>query len=97
VWEIAARLTVADATVELLDEPNVTIYLDTYHLNIEEKGISAGFRATAGRCAYVHLSESDRGVPGTGTIDWDDRMRTVAELKFEGRLFGEVANGSREN
>jgi D-psicose/D-tagatose/L-ribulose 3-epimerase len=72
--------------LELLDEPNVTIHLDTYHMNIEEKGIGAGFRATGNHCAYVHLSESDRGVPGTGTIDWDDIFRTLADIKFKGRL-----------
>jgi D-psicose/D-tagatose/L-ribulose 3-epimerase len=72
--------------LDLLDEPNVTIHLDTYHMNIEEKGIGAGFRAAGAKCAYVHLSESDRGVPGTGTIDWDEMFRTLADIKFSGRL-----------
>jgi D-psicose/D-tagatose/L-ribulose 3-epimerase len=72
--------------LEMLDEPNVTIHLDTYHMNIEEKGIGAGFRNAGKHCAYVHLSESDRGVPGTGTIDWDDIFRTFADIGFEGRL-----------
>jgi D-psicose/D-tagatose/L-ribulose 3-epimerase len=72
--------------LELLDEPNVTIHLDTYHMNIEEKGIGAGFRAAGKHCAYVHLSESDRGVPGTGTIDWDEMFRTLADIGFKGRL-----------
>jgi D-psicose/D-tagatose/L-ribulose 3-epimerase len=70
----------------MLDEPNVTIHLDTYHMNIEEKGIGAGFRAAGKHCAYVHLSESDRGVPGTGTIDWDEMFRALAEIRFAGRL-----------
>ena len=74
------------AFLELLDEPNVTIHLDTYHMNIEEKGIGQGFRSTAKHCAYVHLSESDRGVPGTGTIDWDEIFRTLADIGFKGRL-----------
>jgi D-psicose/D-tagatose/L-ribulose 3-epimerase len=72
--------------LEMLDEPNVTIHLDTYHMNIEEKGIGAGFRKAGKHCAYVHLSESDRGVPGTGTIDWDEIFRALAETGFEGRL-----------
>jgi D-psicose/D-tagatose/L-ribulose 3-epimerase len=72
--------------LELLNEPNVTIHLDTYHMNIEEKGISAGFRAAGDRCSYVHISESDRGVPGTGTIDWDEIFRALAEIRFGGRL-----------
>jgi len=72
--------------LDLLNEPNVTIHLDTYHMNIEEKGIGAGFRAAGNRCAYIHLSESDRGVPGTGTIDWNDVFRTLADIGFKGRL-----------
>ena len=72
--------------LDLLDEPNVTIHFDTYHMNIEEKGISTGFRAAGNRCSYVHLSESDRGVPGTGTIDWNDIFRALAEIGYQGSL-----------
>jgi D-psicose/D-tagatose/L-ribulose 3-epimerase len=72
--------------LELLDEPNVTIHFDTYHMNIEEKGIGAGFRAAGRKTSYVHLSESDRGVPGTGTIDWDEVFRALADIRFKGRL-----------
>lgn len=74
------------AFLEKLDEPNVTIHLDTYHMNIEEKGIGSAFRKTGEHCRYVHLSESDRGVPGTGTIDWDDMFRALRDIEFEGRL-----------
>ena len=72
--------------LEMLDEPNVTIHLDTYHMNIEEKGIGHGFRNAGKHCAYVHLSESDRGVPGTGTIDWNDAFRALSETGFKGHL-----------
>lgn len=72
--------------LDLLGEPNVTLHLDTYHMNIEEKGIGHAFRAAGASCAYIHLSESDRGVPGTGTIDWDDIFRTLADISFAGNL-----------
>jgi D-psicose/D-tagatose/L-ribulose 3-epimerase len=72
--------------LEMIDEPNVTIHFDTYHMNIEEKGIGHGFRTAAGKCSYVHMSESDRGVPGTGTIDWDDIYRTLVDIGFKGKL-----------
>ncbi len=71
---------------QMIDEPNVTIHFDTYHMNIEEKGIGTALRATAGHCSYVHMSESDRGVPGTGTVDWNDVFRGLAEAKFKGKL-----------
>ncbi len=65
---------------------NVTIHLDTYHMNIEERGIGHGFVEAAGHAPYVHLSESHRGVPGTGTIDWEDAFSGLARAKFEGDL-----------
>jgi D-psicose/D-tagatose/L-ribulose 3-epimerase len=71
---------------EMIGEPNVTIHFDTYHMNIEEKGIGEAIRATAGKSSYIHMSESDRGVPGTGTIDWADVYRALADINFKGRL-----------
>jgi D-psicose/D-tagatose/L-ribulose 3-epimerase len=72
--------------LSLIDEPNVTIHFDTYHMNIEEKGIGTGLRLAAGKTHYIHMSESDRGIPGTGTVDWNDVYRTLADTKFSGKL-----------
>jgi D-psicose/D-tagatose/L-ribulose 3-epimerase len=86
-------LNTADQSLAMLDrigEPNVTIHLDTYHMNIEEKGIGHGFRKAGRKSAYVHLSESDRGVPGSGTIDWNDAFRALADIGFEGDLVMEA-------
>jgi D-psicose/D-tagatose/L-ribulose 3-epimerase len=74
------------AMIDRIGEPNVTIHLDTYHMNIEEKGIGHGIVEAGRHCRYIHLSESDRGVPGTGTIDWDDTFRAIASSGFEGDL-----------
>ncbi|HUC18215.1 MAG TPA: sugar phosphate isomerase/epimerase family protein [Acetobacteraceae bacterium] len=68
---------------ERIGAPNLALHLDTYHMNIEEKGIGHAI-GTAGRAApYIHLSESDRGVPGTGTIDWDDAFAAMAGDAFD--------------
>ena len=72
--------------LEMIDEPNVTIHFDTYHMNIEEKGIGSGLRKAAGKTSYIHMSESDRGVPGTGTIDWNEVYRALADTQFKGKL-----------
>ena len=74
------------ALMERIGEPNLTIHLDTYHMNIEEKGHAAGFRTAGKATRYVHLSESDRGVPGTGTIDWNDCFKGLKEIGFDGDL-----------
>ncbi|HET9018577.1 MAG TPA: sugar phosphate isomerase/epimerase [Acetobacteraceae bacterium] len=74
------------ALLDRIDPLHTAVHLDTYHMNIEEKGIGEGFRVAAGRAPYIHLSESDRGVPGTGTIDWEDAFAALAETGFSGDL-----------
>jgi D-psicose/D-tagatose/L-ribulose 3-epimerase len=66
--------TAADA-VRLVDEvghPRLKVQLDTFHANIEEKDTAAAIRATGARLGHFHASESDRGVPGTGQVRWDE-------------------------
>jgi D-psicose/D-tagatose/L-ribulose 3-epimerase len=72
--------------IERIGEPNVMIHLDTYHMNIEEKGFAHGIRAAGPHLRYIHLSESDRGVPGTGTVDWDATFEVLAETGFSGDM-----------
>jgi D-psicose/D-tagatose/L-ribulose 3-epimerase len=74
------------AMLDRIGEPNVTIHLDTYHMNIEEKGIGHGIALAGAKSRYIHLSESDRGVPGTGTLDWDETFRALAATGFDGDL-----------
>ena len=45
-----------------------------------------GIRAAGGRLRYIHLSESHRGVPGTGTVDWDATFKALAETGFDGDM-----------
>ena len=82
-------LNTAAQSLALLDrigEANTSVHLDTYHMNIEEKGIGHGFKVAGARAPYIHISESDRGVPGTGTIDWDDAFAALAAIGFAGDL-----------
>ena len=72
--------------ISLIDEPATMIHLDTYHMNIEEKGFAAGIEQAGDRLRYIHLSESDRGVPGTGTVDWDATLEALAVNNFQGDL-----------
>ena len=65
---------------------NIFIHLDTYHMNIEEKGAGNGILAAREHLRYIHLSESDRGTPGEGTCDWDEIFATLAAVEFKGGL-----------
>ena len=79
----------AYALAKRIDEPNVIIHLDTYHCNIEEKNFGAALAAGGGLVHYVHLSESDRGVPGSGNVNWKEVMTALKAANFSGDLVGE--------
>lgn len=72
--------------VERIDEPNVFGHLDTYHMNIEEKGFRSPIERLGARLGYIHLAESDRGTPGTGNVDWDDVFAGLRSINYRGRL-----------
>jgi D-psicose/D-tagatose/L-ribulose 3-epimerase len=76
----------ADAMLDRVGEPNVFVHLDTYHMNIEEKGFYDPIVATGPRMQYIHLSESDRGTPGTGNVHWDEVFRGLKAIEYEGYL-----------
>lgn len=76
----------AMALIERIDEPALMIHLDTYHANIEEKSFADALADGRGRVRYVHLSESDRGVPGSGNVHWREVMTALKGARFSGDL-----------
>ena len=66
--------------------PNVQLHADTYHMNIEEEGFYTPFVENADVLGYVHMSESHRGLVGTGTVDWDEVFRGLKDANFTGDL-----------
>ncbi|MSV29554.1 MAG: sugar phosphate isomerase/epimerase [Bryobacterales bacterium] len=80
--------TAADA-VALCDEinhPNVGILFDTFHANIEEKDIAAGYRTVAKHLKHVHTCENDRGIPGSGHVEWPAVFQALRDIKYDGWL-----------
>ncbi|MBM3724900.1 MAG: sugar phosphate isomerase/epimerase [Acidobacteria bacterium] len=80
--------TAADA-VRLCDEiahPNVGILFDTFHANIEEKNIAQGYRTVARHLKHVHTCENDRGIPGSGHVDWPGVFTALRDIGYDGWL-----------
>lgn len=78
--EDAARL------VHDIGAPNLRIHLDTFHANIEEQNPAQAVRSVARQLGHVHISENDRGIPGTGHNDWMGIMRALKEIGYDGWL-----------
>lgn len=72
--------------IEKVGADNVFVHLDTYHMNIEEKGAANGILEARDHLKYIHLSESDRGTPGYGNCPWNEIYAALAAIKFKGGL-----------
>lgn len=72
--------------LDRIDSDNMFVHLDTYHLNIEEESYADAIRLAGSRMGYIHLSESHRGTPGTGTVNWDDVFLGLRDIGFTGAL-----------
>jgi D-psicose/D-tagatose/L-ribulose 3-epimerase len=72
--------------IERVGADNIFVHLDTYHMNIEEKGVAQGILDAREHLRYIHLSESDRGTPGAGTVAWDEIFAALRAVGFRGGL-----------
>ena len=84
---------------EMIGEPNLGIHLDTYHMNIEEDNFYEPTRKALPYLCHYHLSESHRGTPGRGTVNWEEVFQALAEGNYQGVVgmesFAEVSESMR--
>ena len=80
--------TAADAVdlVKRVNHPSFKTMFDTFHAHIEEKSQAGPIRTVAPHLGHVHISENDRGTPGTGQVRWDEAFKTLKEIKYDGWL-----------
>ncbi len=69
---------------DMINRDNIKIHLDTYHMNIEEKSFYEATKMAGDKLMHYHLCENDRGIPGTGLVNWDDIFKALAEIKYTG-------------
>ncbi len=72
--------------VDRVGHPAVRSMIDTHHANIEEKSFSAAVATLGDTLAHVHISENDRGTPGSGQIDFDGVFAALRGHGYDGWL-----------
>jgi D-psicose/D-tagatose/L-ribulose 3-epimerase len=78
--EDAARLC------DAIGDARVGILIDTFHANIEEKSIGAALRHAGKHLKHLHTCENDRGIPGSGHVNWPEFFDAVRDLRYDGWL-----------
>lgn len=74
------------ALIDDIGEPNVTVHLDSYHMNIEELDLRQPVLLAGDRLGYVHIGESNRGYLGAGTVDFGQLFGALAEVGYGGTI-----------
>lgn len=98
-FELYLLNTLAQASrfIDEVGKANCRIHFDTFHANIEEKLPGEAIRDAGSRIGYVHISENDRGVPGTGHVAWDETFSALRAVGYDGWLTVEAFGDALEN
>jgi D-psicose/D-tagatose/L-ribulose 3-epimerase len=72
--------------VRAVGRPNYGYLFDTFHTNIEEKDAVAALADTMPHVRHIHISENDRGTPGTGHAPIRQTIRTAKAAGYDGWL-----------
>lgn len=77
--------TAADAVqlADRIDHPACGVMWDTFHAHIEEKDPATALAGMQRHLVHVHLSENDRGTPGTGQVNWPATFSTLRRLNYD--------------
>ena len=72
--------------VRAVDHPNLKMIFDTHHAHIEEKDVVKAIETYAPYFGHVHISENDRGIPGSGQVRWDEVFSTLRRTGYNSWL-----------
>jgi D-psicose/D-tagatose/L-ribulose 3-epimerase len=71
---------------------NIFLHIDTYHMNIEEAGMTRAIKRAGNRIGYFHVGESHRGLLGTGHINFAPVFDALLEIGYSKNISVEAFN-----
>lgn len=79
-------MSAARDLVQRVDHPNLGVHYDTHHMHIEERSAARAIEHVRGELRHVHISENDRGVPGSGQVRWEETFAALQAAGYDGWL-----------
>lgn len=80
------KLDLAKQLVEQVQLRSVCIMADLFHMNIEERNLSAAIRNIAPYLVHVHIADNTREAAGLGLTDFKEVVRTLMEIGYQGAI-----------
>ena len=72
--------------VKLVGHEFCGLMYDTFHAHIEEKDVQKAIVAAKDFLIHVHISENDRGIPGTGQVRWQETFDALRQIEYDGSV-----------
>lgn len=69
--------------IKELQLSNLYLMLDVFHMNIEDRSLAASIIEANDYNIHVHFAENNRGIPGTGHIDFLEIVRVLKALEYD--------------
>jgi D-psicose/D-tagatose/L-ribulose 3-epimerase len=72
----------ARSLIDRVQHPSVGIHLDNFHMSIEERSLGEAIRTAGDKLFHLHSSESHRGLPGNGHVNWAEVAAALNEINY---------------
>ena len=69
--------------VEEVGSPALSVLLDTFHMNIEEKTSAQAILQADQKLGHFHACGCDRGTPGNDHIDWESIAAALKKIGYQ--------------
>lgn len=83
---LANTMEQLDYLLTKVNHPNVQAMFDTHHANMEEKKMDQAIEFIAPKLGHFHISENDRGTPGSGHVNFDEAFAALKKVGYSGWL-----------
>jgi D-psicose/D-tagatose/L-ribulose 3-epimerase len=80
-------INTCDQAIQMVKDvasPALSIHLDTFHMNIEEKNPAQAIRKAGKMLGHFHACGSDRGTPGNDHIHWKSIAKALRKIRYRG-------------
>ncbi|MCM3224280.1 sugar phosphate isomerase/epimerase family protein [Terribacillus saccharophilus] len=69
---------------------NVNLMVDVFHIFEAGESINKSLKLADGRLSYVHISDSERRIPGEGEFDFKEIFTALKKLHYKGYITPEI-------
>jgi len=80
-------INTCDQAIQMIQDVGssaLSIHLDTFHMNIEEKEPAKAIRRAGKMLGHFHACGSDRGTPGNDHIHWKSIAKALKKIRYKG-------------